>query len=101
MPKKTSGKRVNRTNQTKKWLADMYGDIPYVRLNAVQIAKLASGSLNFQVSPNTVCRILMKLGVKFKGSPDDPTPRVYSKVDLLKARVDHLEDRLKRVEKRK
>lgn len=96
MPRK---KASNRTKQLTEWITNRYKGTGYIHAKAVTIAAYAEEKLKFRVSANTVCRILDKLGIRFIRSADDPPKkRNYTKTDLLATQVNHLEDRVRKME---
>lgn len=92
------GGRV-RANRVLEWVRDRYGKKRVTQLTADELAAVATRELEAKVNANTMCRALRKLKITYKTSPLDPIPRHYSKVDLLKVRVDYLERRLTKLEK--
>lgn len=91
--------RENRTISIINWIRTIMSDKVHAQRTASVLAALCSSDLGFTVSANRMCRELRKERIPFTPSPNDPPERSYSKVDLLKARMDHLEENVKELQK--
>lgn len=69
-----------------------------INMTATVIAQVATTHLGFLVNPKVVCQLLRDMGMKFVNTPHDPPTRARSSLDLIRARIDHLEQRLKILE---
>lgn len=89
-----------RTAKLRKWVRTNYAATPEAALGvtSVAIALVATETLGFAVSPNRVARELDRQGVPFRRVAADPPPPAWGKTELLRARQDHLEDRIRALE---
>lgn len=95
---KTRGKGKTKAALIRVWInLSLPRRVKY--LTAAELASVASMELKEKIPANQMCRELRAARISFKRSPNDPPPRNYSKVDVLKARLDSMEQRLKRLEK--
>ena len=101
MPAKAPVRKKTRTCKILAWVRKRFLKKKSVAATAESLAHLASEQLGIKVNANTMCRALLRANIRFKADALDPIPRHYSKVDLLKVRVDYLEKRLSKIEKAK
>jgi hypothetical protein len=98
--KSSSGQIVSkRTAMLRKWLSKTYGGHEGTgTLSSIGVAAAASQDLGFTVTANRVARELDRQGISFRRQKGDPPPPVWNRTELIRARQDHLEARIRAVE---
>lgn len=96
-----------RAAKLRKWVRKTYGGMPENRklshdstLTTIAAALVATEALGFHVTPNRVARELDRQGIPFRRTKADPPPPVWGNTELVRARQDHLEERIRALEVR-
>jgi hypothetical protein len=88
-----------KTIMLKRWIQRKLPQTKTTWMTSEALATSASDDLGFRVTPNRMCRELRKAGVTFKSHKDDPQIPHYTKLDVLRGKVDYLETRIVKLEK--
>lgn len=94
-----TGKTVSlRTAKFRRWVKKTFSKVATSYLTTESVASQAEEALGFPVSPNRVAREFYRQGITFRKMPGDPPEPAWSKNELNRARMDHLEERVRELE---
>ncbi len=94
-------KTLTRTGRSLQLASWVQRKIPSreVGSTSAALAELATKELGFDVSANRMAKELYRQDVAFRTMLGDPPKPKIRRVDLLKVRVDNLEEKIKRLER--